>query len=163
VMCEVLHTDMTPHVTNKRAELARVAEKYKQHDMWFGIEQEYTFFDGVKPLGWPTNGFPAPQFGYYCGVGADEVFGRDLVEEHMGPPTANSADGLENRPPGRPETGRYRRSRTGWPDGAGRVGIRGRWRRRRRGTSRIAVPAPTWIRTSSRGSSPRPSAAASKA
>ena len=51
--------------------------------MWFGIEQEYTFFDGVKPLGWPANGFPAPQFGYYCGVGADEVFGRDIVEEHM--------------------------------------------------------------------------------
>jgi glutamine synthetase len=83
VMCEVLHTDMTPHVTNKRAALTEVAEKYKKHDVWFGIEQEYTFFDGVKPLGWPTNGFPAPQFGYYCGVGADEVFGRDIVEEHM--------------------------------------------------------------------------------
>ena len=83
VMCEVLHTDMTPHITNKRAELAAVAEKYKAHDMWFGIEQEYTFFDGVKPLGWPTNGFPAPQFGYYCGVGADEVFGRDVVEAHL--------------------------------------------------------------------------------
>jgi glutamine synthetase len=51
--------------------------------MWFGIEQEYTFFDGIKPLGWPNNGFPAPQFGYYCGVGADEVFGREIVEEHM--------------------------------------------------------------------------------
>jgi glutamine synthetase len=92
VMCEVLHTDMTPHVTNKRAELVQVAEKFKQHDMWFGIEQEYTFFDGVKPLGWPTNGFPAPQFGYYCGVGSDEVFGRDIVEEHM---TACLAAGLK--------------------------------------------------------------------
>ncbi|MDB4967784.1 MAG: Glutamate--ammonia ligase [Myxococcales bacterium] len=83
VMCEVLLTDMTPHPTNTRAALVEVAEKYKAHDIWFGIEQEYTFFDGVKPLGWPTNGFPAPQFGYYCGVGADEVFGRDIVEEHM--------------------------------------------------------------------------------
>ena len=82
VMCEVLHTDMTPHVTNKRAELVQVAEKYKKHDMWFGIEQEYTFFEGAKPLGWPDNGFPAPQGGYYCGVGADEVFGRDIVEAH---------------------------------------------------------------------------------
>ena len=34
-------------------------------------------------LGWPSNGFPAPQGGYYCGVGADEVFGRPLVEEHL--------------------------------------------------------------------------------
>ena len=83
VMCEVLHTDMTPHATNKRAELVAGRGEVQQHDLWFGIEQEYTFFDGVKPLGWPDNGFPAPQFGYYCGVGADEVFGRDIVEEHM--------------------------------------------------------------------------------
>ena len=83
VMCEVLHTDMTPHVTNTRAALVEVAAKYAKHEMWFGIEQEYTFFDGIKPLGWPDNGFPAPQFGYYCGVGADEVFGRPVVEEHM--------------------------------------------------------------------------------
>ena len=26
---------------------------------------------------------PAPQGGYYCGVGADEIFGRDVVEAHM--------------------------------------------------------------------------------
>lgn len=83
VMCEVLLTDMTPHPTNTRAALAEAAEKYASHDIWFGIEQEYTFFDGIKPLGWPNNGFPAPQFGYYCGVGADEVFGRKIVEEHM--------------------------------------------------------------------------------
>ncbi len=83
VMCEVLMTDMTPHVSNTRAALVQISEKYADHDTWFGIEQEYTFFDGVKPLGWPSNGFPAPQFGYYCGVGADEVFGRQIVEEHM--------------------------------------------------------------------------------
>ena len=83
VMCEVLLTDMTPHPTNTRAALAAVCDKYKSQEMWFGIEQEYTFFDGVKPLGWPANGFPAPQFGYYCGVGSDEVFGRDIVEQHM--------------------------------------------------------------------------------
>ena len=83
VMCEVLNIDMTPHRTNTRAKLVEVAEKYKEHEMWYGIEQEYTFFEGIRPLGWPDNGFPAPQFGYYCGVGADEVFGRDIVEEHM--------------------------------------------------------------------------------
>jgi len=83
VLCEVFLTDMTPHPTNTRAMLREVATKHEKHDIWFGIEQEYTFFDGVKPLGWPDNGFPAPQFGYYCGVGADEVFGRDIVEAHM--------------------------------------------------------------------------------
>ncbi|MEZ4271208.1 MAG: glutamine synthetase GlnII [Myxococcota bacterium] len=83
VMCEVLTTDMKPHPSNTRAACAVAAAKYADQDMWFGIEQEYTFFDGIKPLGWPDNGFPAPQGGYYCGVGSDEVFGRPIVEEHM--------------------------------------------------------------------------------
>ena len=83
VMCEVFNADGTVHKSNKRAQLKDLADKYKNEDCWFGIEQEYTFFDGIKPLGWPDNGFPAPQGGYYCGVGSDEVYGREIVEEHM--------------------------------------------------------------------------------
>ncbi len=82
VLCEVLNPDGTVHPSNTRAYLRQVAERYKEHDCWFGIEQEYTLFEGNRPLGWPASGFPAPQGGYYCGVGADEVFGRDLVEAH---------------------------------------------------------------------------------
>src|SRR3989339_1414920 len=82
-LCEVLNADGSVHVSNTRAHLRGVAEEFKSHDSWFGIEQEYTFFEGVKPLGWPSNGFPAPQGGYYCGVGADEAYGRHLVEDHM--------------------------------------------------------------------------------
>ena len=83
VMCEVFNADGTVHKSNNRAKLRELAETYKNEDCWFGIEQEYTFFDGIKPLGWPDNGFPAPQGGYYCGVGSDEVYGRDIVEDHM--------------------------------------------------------------------------------
>ncbi len=83
VLCEVFNADGTVHVTNTRAQLKGLAKKYKKHEPWFGIEQEYTLFQGIKPLGWPDNGFPAPQGGYYCGVGADEVFGRPIVEAHM--------------------------------------------------------------------------------
>jgi glutamine synthetase len=82
VLADVLLTDMTPHATNMRAPLVKTAKKYAKHEPWFGIEQEYTFFEGARPLGWPDQGFPAPQGGYYCGVGADEVFGRDVVEAH---------------------------------------------------------------------------------
>jgi glutamine synthetase len=82
VLCEVLLTDMKPHPSNTRAACAATAKKYASAEPWFGIEQEYTFFEGSKPLGWPDNGFPAPQGPYYCGVGADEVFGRPIVEAH---------------------------------------------------------------------------------
>ncbi len=83
VMCEVFNADDTPHASNTRAQLRKVAEKFKNEDAWFGIEQEYTFFQGRNPLGWPQGGYPAPQGPFYCGVGADEVFGRDIVEDHM--------------------------------------------------------------------------------
>jgi len=84
VLCEVYNADGTPHISNTRAKLRAIAEKYKSQEPWFGIEQEYTFFEGpTRPLGWPERGFPAPQGGYYCGVGSDEVFGREIVEAHM--------------------------------------------------------------------------------
>ena len=82
-MSEVLLTDMTPHPTNTRALLAPVAEKFAGQEPLFGIEQEYTFFKDGRPHGFPESGFPAPQGFYYCGVGADEVFGRDIVETHL--------------------------------------------------------------------------------
>jgi glutamine synthetase len=84
VLCEVLNIDMTPHASNTRAGCAAVAEKYAGQEPIFGIEQEYTFFKDGRPYGFPSPvGYPAPQGGYYCGVGADEVFGRDIVEAHM--------------------------------------------------------------------------------
>jgi len=82
VMCEVLDTDMTPHESNTRALASAAFEKYKDQEPWFGMEQEYTFFKDGRPHGWPIGGFPAPQGGYYCGIGADEIWGRDVVEEH---------------------------------------------------------------------------------
>ncbi len=83
VLCEVLLTDMSPHPSNTRNACVAAADKYADFDTWFGIEQEYTLFQGIQPLGWPPNGFPAPQGGYYCGVGADEVFGRPVIEAHL--------------------------------------------------------------------------------
>jgi glutamine synthetase len=83
VMCEVLYIDMTPHETNTRAKCVEVATKYADQETVFGIEQEYTFFKDGRPYGFPFGGFPAPQGGYYCGVGDDEVYGRDVVEAHL--------------------------------------------------------------------------------
>ena len=51
--------------------------------MWFGIEQEYTFFRDGRPLGWPTSGYPRAQGPYYCSIGSDRAFGRDIVDAHL--------------------------------------------------------------------------------
>lgn len=82
-LCEVLNPDGTPHPSNKRARLVELMKHGgNDYDPWIGFEQEYTLFQGQQPLGWPDRGYPAPQGPFYCGVGADEVFGRHLIEEH---------------------------------------------------------------------------------
>ncbi|MCB0601302.1 MAG: glutamine synthetase beta-grasp domain-containing protein, partial [Saprospiraceae bacterium] len=80
VMTEVLNADGTPHVTNGRATI-----EDDDNDFWFGFEQEYFLWDPEtdKPLGFPANGFPAPQGPYYCSVGAKNAFGRSIIEEHL--------------------------------------------------------------------------------
>ncbi|XWS75372.1 hypothetical protein CRYUN_Cryun01aG0081100 [Craigia yunnanensis] len=34
------------------------------------------------PIGWPVGGYPGPQGPYYCGVGVNKAFGRDIVDSH---------------------------------------------------------------------------------
>ena len=80
VMCEVLNSDGTPHETNARATI-----QDDDNDFWFGFEQEYFLWDleNNNAFGFPGSGFPAPQGPYYCGVGAKNAFGREIIEEHL--------------------------------------------------------------------------------
>lgn len=80
VMCEVLNADGTPHESNGRATI-----EDDDNDFWFGFEQEYFLWDidTNLPLGFPENGFPAPQGPYYCGVGGGKAYGRDIIEDHL--------------------------------------------------------------------------------
>jgi glutamine synthetase len=79
VLSEVMHPDGTPHSTNARATII------DDPDTWFGFEQEYFFFQDGRPLGFPAEGFPAPQGTYYTGIGYANVgdVAREIVEKHL--------------------------------------------------------------------------------
>ena len=79
VMCEVLMPDLTPHPSNFRATIA------ESDDLWVGLEQEYFFYQDGRPLGFPVEGYPAPQGPYYTGIGYNNVgdIARQIVEEHL--------------------------------------------------------------------------------
>ena len=76
VLCEVLNPDMTPHSSNTRSSIK------DNSNMWVGFEQEYFIYDGKLPLG-HTKGDMKPQGEYYCGIGSDNVSGRNIVEHHL--------------------------------------------------------------------------------
>lgn len=75
---------MKPHPTNTRAAAVELFDQVKEHEPWFGIEQEYTLFyeDGRTPFGWPEGGYPAPQGPYYCGAGSRSAYGRRIADAH---------------------------------------------------------------------------------
>ena len=76
VLCEVLNPDMTPHSSNTRSSVK------DNSNMWVGFEQEYFIYDGELPLG-HTKRAMKPQGEYYCGIGTDNVSGRNIVEHHL--------------------------------------------------------------------------------
>uniref|UniRef100_A0A7S2ZY97 glutamine synthetase n=1 Tax=Rhodosorus marinus TaxID=101924 RepID=A0A7S2ZY97_9RHOD len=84
VMCDTYNPQGLPLMTNQRHDCAIVMQKGKDLLPWFGCEQEYFLIDNAtgRPLGFPAEGYPAPQGPYYCGAGAGKIFGRDVAEEH---------------------------------------------------------------------------------
>lgn len=83
VLCETYDHLMKPTATNHRFKCKEIMDRVAAHRPMFGIEQEYLLLDrDGYPLGWPKHGFPAPQGPYYCGVGANKVVGREIIETH---------------------------------------------------------------------------------
>lgn len=98
-LCETYNADGKPHITNTRHELLQFLntmgeEQLQKYQPMFGFEQEYVILDKNKkdPYGWNTEtvnmylrgGIKTQEEGiYYCGVGANCSFGREISMEHM--------------------------------------------------------------------------------
>ena len=84
VLCETYTYEKKPILTNVRRTCLEVMQKAKDHQPWFGFDQQYTLLNlhDRHPLGWPFKGYPRPQGSYYCGVGFGNICGRDIAEAH---------------------------------------------------------------------------------
>ena len=86
IMCECYNKDGTIHLTNHRAKCVEISSKCINEECLFGIEQEYILF-GRDNLPYKWQGHNNPGCGgqgpYYCGVGGDKAFGRDITLKHL--------------------------------------------------------------------------------
>lgn len=80
--CFLPSGEPTPDNTRAVARSVFDAEAAKEHEPWYGLEQEYVLTRSNWPLGWPANGYPGPQGPYYCGFGPKAAFGRKFAERH---------------------------------------------------------------------------------
>ena len=82
VMCETYKSNMTVATNNNRLWAKEIFDKKLEEKPWFGIEQEFFMINPLtnKPLGWNENVDEQGQ--YYCSVGTQNAFGRELIDKH---------------------------------------------------------------------------------
>lgn len=82
VMCDTYTPAGDAIPTNSRASCAKIMDNAKHLEPWFGLEQEYFLMDPAtgKPLGFPAEGEPPAQGQYYCAIGAENSFGREIAD-----------------------------------------------------------------------------------
>ena len=82
VLCSTHYTNLDPLADNHRSNAVIVFNKYKNHEAWYGLEQEYFIYDNQtnQPLNYDIN---IPHTKYYCSVGENTTRQRQLMEEHM--------------------------------------------------------------------------------
>jgi len=85
----VLCATSTNH--NEYMNCKSICEKYEDYEPLFGVEQEYMILDphnSNRGYKWmtqddPRHGHQDVCRAYYCSVGGDRSFGREMVDEHM--------------------------------------------------------------------------------
>lgn len=82
VLCDTYLPDGSVLYNNTRAKADSLFRQKLEEKPWFGLEQEYFLIDPKtnKPLGFQRG---KTQGQYYCSVGCENAFGREIVEEHF--------------------------------------------------------------------------------
>ena len=83
VMCDCYDINDKPIETNTRYDANNIFNLKLNNKPWYGIEQEYFIINKLtnKPFGYPEDG-KENQGKYYCSIGSDNVFCRNIVEKH---------------------------------------------------------------------------------
>ncbi len=81
VLCDTYTVDGVPCDTNQRFRAKQIFDAGLCEKPWYGLEQEFFIMDTDRgtPLGFPAPNRPRPQGPYYCAVGAENAYGRSLV------------------------------------------------------------------------------------
>ena len=82
VLCDTYTPQDKPLKKNYRHWAKNLFDQKLEEEPWFGLEQEYFIIDPKtsKPLGYDDN---KKQGQFYCSVGPENAFGRQLAEEHL--------------------------------------------------------------------------------
>jgi glutamine synthetase len=78
VLCSTVMYDGTPHPDNTRKPIDTL------EDPWFGFELEFFLIDPKtdRPLGVTDKTHMPEQGQFYCSVGAEKCYGRQIIDEH---------------------------------------------------------------------------------
>ena len=82
VLCDTYTPQGQPLKNNHRVKAVEIFQAADKEEPWFGLEQEYFLLhpETGLPLGFDES---KTQGQFYCSVGAQNAFGRDVAEEHL--------------------------------------------------------------------------------
>jgi len=82
-VCATYYSDGHPLPNNHYEFAKEVFANQSETEPWFGLEQEYFIMSSLtnKPLGYVDH-VNTPQGQFYCAVGANNVYGREIANRH---------------------------------------------------------------------------------
>ena len=97
VFCDTYQHNGVPLDNNYRPWARDIFDAHSEEEPWYGIEQEYFLMRrhrpregsneteevALKPLGFNIHKLEGSQGQYYCSVGAENTFGRDIADAHL--------------------------------------------------------------------------------